>query len=105
MRREKPPGQNGGSVRAVLDTNVLLSGLLWHGTPHALIEMVRAGTLSLVISEHLIAELARTVTRDVGAWLAIWRPIPGRKEDSTTKTQSHEGFHEEKIRAVAEHAS
>jgi len=50
-------------VRAVLDTNVLLSGLLWHGTPHALIEMVRAGTLSLVISEHLIAELARTVTR------------------------------------------
>ncbi len=50
-------------MRAVLDTNVLLSGLLWHGTPHALIEQVRAGTLSLVISEDLIAELARTITR------------------------------------------
>jgi len=24
-------------VRAVLDTNVLLSGLLWRGAPHALI--------------------------------------------------------------------
>lgn len=50
-------------MRAVLDTNVLLSGLLWHGTPHALIEQVRAGTLSMVISEDLIAELARTISR------------------------------------------
>ncbi len=50
-------------MRAVLDTNVLLSGLLWHGTPHALMEQVRAGTFSLVISEDLIAELARTITR------------------------------------------
>jgi hypothetical protein len=34
-----------GSVRAVIDTNVPLSGLMWHGKPHALIEQVRAGTL------------------------------------------------------------
>ena len=37
-----------GSVRAVIDTNVLLSGLMWHGKPHALIEQVRAGTLVLL---------------------------------------------------------
>ncbi len=32
-----------GDVRAVIDTNVLLSGLLWRGPPHRLIEEVRAG--------------------------------------------------------------
>jgi putative PIN family toxin of toxin-antitoxin system len=50
-------------VRAVIDTNVLLSGLLWHGAPHALIEQVRAGTLTLVSSPALLAELAEVVAR------------------------------------------
>ena len=45
-------------MRAVIDTNVLLSGLLWHGAPHALIEHVRAGTLAMVSSPALLAELA-----------------------------------------------
>jgi hypothetical protein len=30
-------------VRAVIDTNVLLSGLLWRGPAHRLIEAARAG--------------------------------------------------------------
>ncbi len=50
-------------MRAVIDTNVLLSGLLWHGTPHALIECVRRGTLTLVSSPVLLAELADVVGR------------------------------------------
>lgn len=37
-------------LRVVIDTNVLLSGLLWHGAPHVLLEHVRAGTLGLVSS-------------------------------------------------------
>jgi predicted nucleic acid-binding protein len=45
-------------MRVVLDTNVLLSGLLWHGTPHTLIERVRKGALTLVSSPALLAELA-----------------------------------------------
>jgi predicted nucleic acid-binding protein len=45
-------------VRAVIDTNVLLAGLFWHGTPHALIEYVRNGTLTLISSPALLAELA-----------------------------------------------
>jgi hypothetical protein len=49
---------NGGCVRAVIDTNVLLSGLIWFGTPHKLIEQVRAGTLTLISSPALLAELA-----------------------------------------------
>jgi putative PIN family toxin of toxin-antitoxin system len=50
-------------VRAIIDTNVLLAGLLWHGTPHALVEHVRNGTLTLISSPVLLAELADVVAR------------------------------------------
>jgi putative PIN family toxin of toxin-antitoxin system len=50
-------------VRAVLDTNVLLSGLLWHGHSHTLLEHVRAGTLSIVSSPVLLTELADVIGR------------------------------------------
>lgn len=59
MRRH---AQNIG-VRAVIDTNVLLSGLLWHGPPHAVITHLRNGTLSLVTSPALLSELARVLGR------------------------------------------
>ena len=52
-----------GGVRAVVDTNVLLSGLFWRGRPHALIEQVRAGTLTLISSPALLAELAEVMNR------------------------------------------
>lgn len=52
---------NGGGVRAVIDTNVLLSGLLWHGTPHRLVERIRTGALTLVSSPALLAELAEVI--------------------------------------------
>lgn len=45
-------------MRAVIDTNVLISGLLWHGAPHTLLERVRSGALVLVSSPALLAELA-----------------------------------------------
>ncbi len=51
------------SLRAVIDTNVLLAGLLWRGPPHALLEHVRAGTVSLVSSPALLAELANVIER------------------------------------------
>jgi putative PIN family toxin of toxin-antitoxin system len=50
-------------VRAVIDTNVLLSGLLWHGAPHALLQVVRDGSLILVSSPALLAELERVIER------------------------------------------
>jgi predicted nucleic acid-binding protein len=37
-------------VRAIIDTNVLLSGLLWHGPPHTLLDRVRDGTVTLISS-------------------------------------------------------
>jgi putative PIN family toxin of toxin-antitoxin system len=50
-------------VRAVIDTNVLLFGLLWHGTPHRLIEQARAGMVILVSSPAMLAELAEVIAR------------------------------------------
>jgi putative PIN family toxin of toxin-antitoxin system len=52
-----------GDVQAVVDTNVLLSGLFWRGRPHALIEQIRAGALTLISSRALLAELAEVLTR------------------------------------------
>jgi len=50
-------------MRAVIDTNVLLSALLWGGIPHALMEHVRNGTVTLISSPALLAELARVIDR------------------------------------------
>lgn len=50
-------------MRAVLDTNVLVSGLLWHGTTHALIDHIKRGSLTLVTSSALLAELDRTLAK------------------------------------------
>ncbi len=50
-------------MRAVIDNNVLLSALLWGGTPHALLEHVRNGTVTLISSPALLAELARVLDR------------------------------------------
>jgi uncharacterized protein len=50
-------------VRAVLDTNVLVSGLLWHGAPHTLIEHARAGLFTVISSSLLLDELAMVIGR------------------------------------------
>jgi uncharacterized protein len=50
-------------VRAVIDTNVLVAAMLWHGPPHVLLEHVRASTLSLVSSPALLAELTDVLGR------------------------------------------
>ena len=50
-------------MRVVIDTNVLVSGLLWHGAPHALIEQARVGRFTIVSSSTLLDELAEVVSR------------------------------------------
>lgn len=50
-------------MKAVIDTNVLMAALLWRGPPHALLEHVRAGTVSFVSSPALLAELADVIGR------------------------------------------
>jgi uncharacterized protein len=63
MRRSRRSAPNAAGMRAVVDTNVLLSGLFWHGSPHALLERIRAGRLTLISSPELLAELAEVLDR------------------------------------------
>ena len=52
------------SVRLVLDTNTIVSGLLWKGTPHALLEIVgERRDRVLCSSPKLLAELADVLSR------------------------------------------
>jgi putative PIN family toxin of toxin-antitoxin system len=46
-------------VRAIIDTN----GLLWHGTPHALLDHTRKGTITFLSSPALLAEFAEVIRR------------------------------------------
>jgi len=47
--------------RAVLDSNVIVSGLGWSGAPARIVEAVLAGELVLVMSAPLLAELRRVL--------------------------------------------
>src|SRR5512137_655621 len=47
-------------MRVVLDTNVLVSALLWRGTPYRCLLAVQAGLADLVLSPPILQEL-RTV--------------------------------------------
>jgi len=51
-------------VRLVIDTNVMISGLLWHGAPHRLIEQTHSGAVSVVSSPALLEELAEVMARE-----------------------------------------
>jgi uncharacterized protein (DUF4415 family) len=50
-------------VRFVLDTNVVLSGLLWTGSPMRLLAAAQAGEAELFTSRALLAELHRCLAR------------------------------------------
>ena len=50
-------------MRLVLDTNVVISALLWGGTPERLIELAGDGSVELVTSRGLLDELAELLGR------------------------------------------
>jgi len=51
-------------VRVVIDTNVLISAIFWTGKPKQLLNQVRLGRLTFLISEILLAELREILTRE-----------------------------------------
>jgi putative PIN family toxin of toxin-antitoxin system len=72
-------------VKAVIDTNVLIAGLLWRGPSHALLEHLRAGTMSLVTSPALLAELADVIGRS--KFDAILKRTNTSREDSLSEVR------------------
>ncbi len=51
-------------MQAVLDTNVVVSALIWGGPPLKLFEMAAEGQLTLYTSSALLAELREVLNRD-----------------------------------------
>jgi putative PIN family toxin of toxin-antitoxin system len=51
-------------VRIVLDTNVVVSVLLWGGTPYRLMQAAVDGAITLCASPELLSELNAVLARD-----------------------------------------
>ena len=47
----------------VLDTNIVVSGMLWRGTPRSVLDGVRAGKIELATSAPLLKELVDVLSR------------------------------------------
>lgn len=59
-----PRAATGVPVRIVLDTNVVLSALLWRGTPYSLLQAIRRREhVQLFTSPALLAELGEVLIR------------------------------------------
>lgn len=59
-----PSGRSAArAVKAVVDTNLLVSGLLWSGPPSRLMEAVRDGRVRLAFSLSLYEELEEVLHR------------------------------------------
>ncbi|MGI5836672.1 MAG: PIN domain-containing protein [Chloroflexota bacterium] len=62
---ERAPRQANGIIAAVLDTNVLASGIIGFSNvssaPGRILRAWRGGGFNLVLSEHIIVELARNL--------------------------------------------
>ncbi|MCX7148741.1 MAG: putative toxin-antitoxin system toxin component, PIN family [Rhodocyclales bacterium] len=56
-------------MRLVLDTNVVLSGLLWRSHPRRLLDLAKEEAVSLYTSSALLDELADVLSR--GKWTAM----------------------------------
>ncbi|MEW5939822.1 MAG: putative toxin-antitoxin system toxin component, PIN family [Chloroflexota bacterium] len=50
-------------MRIVLDTNTVVSGLLWHGAPRSILDLAREGRATLFTSPTLLVELEDVLGR------------------------------------------
>lgn len=62
-------------MRLVLDTNIVVSALVWGGTPRQLLDLARDGRVSLFTSTALLEELADVLGRGKFAAMLASRDI------------------------------
>ena len=62
-------------MRVVLDTNVIVSGLIWGGVPRQLLDLARGNIITLYTSVVLLEELADVLSRDKFAKLLSSREL------------------------------
>jgi putative PIN family toxin of toxin-antitoxin system len=74
-------------VRLVVDTNVVVSALLWHGPPHTLFEQAQEANLTFYTSQALLDELA-----DVLARRKLAKAIAAVRATPASLLQHYHGF-------------
>ncbi|MFQ5865370.1 MAG: putative toxin-antitoxin system toxin component, PIN family, partial [bacterium] len=52
------------SVAVVMDTNVLVSALLWNGIPHEILKLVKVGKVKLFVTIEILNEIEEVLNRD-----------------------------------------
>lgn len=62
-------------MRLVLDTNIVVSGLVWGGTPRKLLDLARDKHVTLFTSSELLDELADVLSRGKFATMLASRDI------------------------------
>lgn len=50
-------------MRIVLDTNTVISGLLWFGNPRQILDLAEEGTVTICTSSNLLNELEKVLAR------------------------------------------
>jgi putative PIN family toxin of toxin-antitoxin system len=50
-------------IRVVFDTNIVVSGTLWRGTPYLVLQMAETGRVKALISEAMLDELKDVIER------------------------------------------
>lgn len=79
------------NVRLVLDTNVVVSGLLWGGVPRRLLDLGRDGGVMLFTSSVLLDELADVLGRDKFAALLALQEITPTLSDAALRDAGQTG--------------
>lgn len=69
-------------TRVVIDTNVLISGLLFGGKPRLIIDVVNADGIGIVISEPLISELEEVLLTKFKITFSHWQAIEANLRSS-----------------------
>ena len=50
-------------MKIVLDTNALISGIFWKGTPYKILELWEEGEVNLVVTKKIIKEYSEVLKR------------------------------------------
>lgn len=85
-------------MRAVLDTNILISALFWGGRPREVIDLAVSGRFQAITSAELLLELENVLTGDFDLSedraALVLRDVLSYAEVVTTREDSHQAFGE-----------